>query len=212
MNVLVVVAHADDEVLGCGGIICKHVVNGDDVYVVVATSPNEEYSWNYNVDWLKAQTEVDKLLKIKNRENLDYPCVSLNTIPFGKLNKRISIITDLVQPDIVYTHFKDDINQDHRIVYEACLVATRPPKRIKLVSFETLSETEWGDKAFKPNYYVDITDHFHNKIEAFSYYTSEIKLLPHPRNGAGMTTLATLRGLESGYAMAEAFRIVRWYD
>lgn len=210
MNVLTVIAHPDDEILGMGGTICKHIEAGDKVSIIVITEPNEDYTMEYKESKRVAEKKVDKLLGTI-RYHLDYPTVSLNTIPFGEFNKRINHFIERINPEIIYTHFKGDINQDHRIIYEACLVSTRPHKRIKLVCFETISETEWGDQPFKPNYYVDIADYMHKKIEAFSYYETEVKSLPHPRNGAGIITLANLRGLESGYGLAEAFRIVRWY-
>ena len=211
MNILVVVSHPDDEVLGMGGTICKHIAKGDMVNIIVVTEPNEEYSTEYKANKIQAQSKVDDFLGIEHRYCMDFLTVSLNKVAYGKLNKKIQDYVDLTEPDIVYTHFKGDINRDHKIVYEACLVATRPPKQIKLVCFETLSETEWSDIPFKPNYYIDISDFIHNKIEAFGFYKSEIRSLPHPRNGVGITTLAQQRGFESGCMFAEAFRIVRWY-
>jgi len=212
MKVLVVVAHPDDEVLGVGGTICKHIAEGDQVEVVIVTEPDNEYTTEYKADKIRAQAKVDKFLGIKHRHNLNLPTVSLNTIPFGKLNNKIGDYVKIVNPEIVYTHFKGDLNLDHRLVYEACLVATRPPKHIKLVCFETISETEWGDQTFKPNYYIDVSEFLWKKVEAFGFYKSEIKALPHPRNSNGINTLAFKRGHESGLNVAEAFRIVRWYD
>ncbi|MFW9872385.1 MAG: PIG-L deacetylase family protein [Candidatus Thorarchaeota archaeon] len=212
MKVLIVVAHADDEVLGMGGTICKHIENGDEIIVLVATEPNENYPIEYHVNLKKAQQEVDEFLGIKERYHLDYPCVSFNIYPYGQLNERFSKYIEAIKPEILYTHFKGDINQDHRIVYEACLVATRPPKQIKLVCFETISETEWGDLPFKPNYYVDISDYLVKKINAFDFYKTELKALPHPRNAQGIENLAFKRGLECGFVSAEAFQIVRWYE
>lgn len=211
MKVLISIAHPDDEILSMGGTICKHIANGDEVYVLVFTEPNEDYSTEYKANKIRAQVSVDDLLGIEHRYCFNYPTVKLNTIPFGEINKKMSNYVDVINPDIIYTHFKHDINQDHRIVYEACLVATRPPKQIKLVMFETLSETEWGDEPFKPNYYIDMTDFLWKKIQAFSFYESEIKPNPHPRNADGIEILARQRGYESGYKHAEAFRIVRWY-
>jgi len=211
MNVLVVIAHPDDEVLGVGGTICKHIADGDMVNIVVVTEPNDSYSNTYKANKIRAQSKVDEFLDIEHRYCMDFLTVSLNKYSYGKLNGKIQDCVDITEPDIVYTHFKGDINRDHQIVYEACLVATRPPKQIKLVCFETLSETEWSDIGFKPNYYVDITEYLWRKIEAFNFYESEVKELPHPRNSFGINNLAEKRGLESGYPQAEAFKIVRWY-
>ena len=211
MIVLIVIAHPDDEVLGMGGTICKHIDNGDMVNIVVVTEPNMNYSMEYKADKIRAQSKVDEFLDIEHRYCMDFLTVSLNKYSYGKLNQKIQDYVDIVEPNIIYTHFKGDINRDHRIVYEACLVATRPPKQIKLVCFETLSETEWGDEAFKPNYYVNIFGYLGKKTKAFGMYKSEIKPLLHPRNATGISNLSLKRGLESGCQSAEAFRIVRWY-
>ncbi len=210
MRILVVAAHPDDEVLGIGGTILKHVKDGDDVFVCIVTKAHEpQWSKEYMREKIEEQKKVDKLLTIRKRYNLDLPTVKLNTLSHGDLAFKITSVVNAVNPDILYTHFEGDLNYDHALTYRACMVATRPPKRIKLYCFETLSETEWNNKAFIPNIWVDIKDFIDKKIEAFEIYKSEVKPFPHPRNGAGIKALARKRGSEACIEYAEALVLIR---
>lgn len=210
MNILVVAAHPDDEILGVGGTIVKHITNGNSVFVCIATKAYEPiWSKDYIEKKIAQQKKVDKYLGIKKRYNLDYPTVTLNTIPHGEFNKKITDIVDKVHPNIVYTHFESDVNYDHTILFRACLVATKPPKRISLYCFETLSETEWSNKPFIPNIWIDITNYIEKKIKAFSIYSSEVKTYPHPRSLKAIKILSEKRGIEACVKHAEAFILIR---
>ena len=210
MKILVVAAHPDDEILGVGGTILKHIQNGDHVYACIVTKAYEPgWTQRYMADKIKEQKKVDRLMGIKKRFNLDLPTVKLNTIPTGEMNKRVTRLVEEVNPDVVYTHFEGDLNDDHSIIFRACLVATRPPKKIKLLCFETLSETEWNNKVFAPNVWVDIGGFIDKKIEAFKIYKSEVKRYPHPRSKEGILIAARKRGLGICVEYAEAFTLIR---
>lgn len=210
MKILVVVAHPDDEVLGPGGTILKHADKGDDIFVCVATRAFEPY-------WTKAymerkiieQRNVDRILGVKKRFNLDFPTTKLNAIPQGEFNRKVSGVVDATKPDIIYTHFGGDLNYDHKAVLRACLVSARPPKHIKVACFETLSETEWGNEHFQPNLWVGIEKHVQRKIKAFLTYESEVKKFPHPRSAEGIRVLAAKRGSEACLKYAEAFSVIK---
>jgi LmbE family N-acetylglucosaminyl deacetylase len=135
----------------------------------------------------------------------------LNVIPCGELNSKISAVVDKIKPDIIYTHYEHDLNYDHTLIFRACMVASRPPKKIKLVSFETLSETEWNNSVFQPNLWIDIGDLLSKKIEAFKIYKSEVKQYPHPRSAEGIKILAQKRGNEIITEYAEAFIVLKDY-
>jgi LmbE family N-acetylglucosaminyl deacetylase len=210
MNVLIVAAHPDDEVLGIGGTILKHVENGDNVYVCIVTKAYEpQWTKEYIENKIREQAEIDKILKIKKRYNLDFPTVKLNAVPHGEINKKIDEIVNKVAPDIIYTHSEGDVNFDHTLIYRACAVAARPPKKIKLICYETLSETEWNNRSFLPNSWVNIGKYIDQKIKAFETYRSEIKEPPHPRNAEGIKILARKRGSEICAEYAEAFMLIR---
>jgi len=213
MNVLVMAAHPDDEVLGVGATIRKHVEAGDEVDVCIVTKAYEpDWSKIYISGKVAEQKKVDRAMGIYKRYNLGFPTVKLNTIPTGALNKKVMEIMDSSTPRIVYTHFEHDVNYDHTLVYRAVMVATRPPKRIEVRCFETLSETEWNDKPFLPNFWVENSlEQIEKKVEAFQVYASEVKDYPHPRSPDGIKILAMKRGSEVCVPYAEAFKIVRGY-
>ena len=89
------------------------------------------------------------------------------------------------------------------------MVATRPPKQVRLLCFETPSETEWNNKPFNPNLWININEFINQKIEAFKIYELELKKYPHPRSLEGVRILAKKRGLEICKEYAEAFIVVR---
>lgn len=210
MKILAVCAHPDDEILGVGGTLLRHSSQGDEIFICIATKAYEpEWSNNYIEKKIIEQEKVDKLLNSKKRYNLDFPAVKLNEIAYGEFNKRITGVVDEVNPDIIYTHFEQDLNFDHKYVFYACQVAARPPKFIDVYSFETPSETEWGSKAFKPNYYINIEGFLEKKIDLFKLYKSEVKNYPHPRSYKAIENLAKYRGSEVGLKYAEAFILRR---
>jgi len=220
MKILIIAPHPDDEVLGCGGTIKKHSNQGDDVYLCIVTKA-------YTPDWTQEfidnrKKNIDcsnKILGIKETFFLDLPTVKLDTIPQKELNDSISKCVENIKPEILYIPFGGDLNKDHRLVFESSIVATRPkPKNSikKVLSYEVLSETEWGSlraqemkDIFIPNIYIDISNTLEFKLEAMSCYKSELKDYPHPRSLEAINVLAKKRGSESGLTVAEAFVLIR---
>lgn len=214
MKVLVITPHPDDEVLGCGGTISKHSNQGDEVYNCIITKAyTPDWSEEFIENREKEIEKANKILGIKNTYFLDYPTVKLDTIPQKELNEAIYKVVDEVKPDVTYIPHKGDLNKDHRLIFESSLVATRPVnhKVKKILSCETLSETEWGQsiEPFIPNVYVDVSETFEKKIEAMKAYESELKQYPHPRSLEIIEALAKKRGSEIGVNFAEAFVLIR---
>lgn len=214
MKIMVLASHPDDEVLGAGGTIAKHTAEGDDVYLCIMT---KAYTPEWSEKFIKSRSkEIEKskkILGIKKVYFLDYPTVKLDTIPQKELNDSISSVVNEVQPEIAYIPHKGDLNKDHRIVFEASLVALRPlhSKIKRILSYETLSETEWGEniEPFTPNFFIDITKTMNKKIEAIKAYMSELKPYPHPRSLEIIEALAKKRGSEVGVNLAESFMLIR---
>ena len=213
MKVLVFAPHNDDEILGVGGTMAKHIADGDEVYVCEATASN-------NLDRRKLlRSEARKaheLLGVSNTYFLDFPPVELPHQTVREFNGAIAGVVKTVEPDIVYLPFYGDMHKDHTVVADAVMVAVRPlaaPFISAVYAYETLSETGWNyptaDKTFIPNVYVDITDHMDTKIEAMKKYASQIKEAPHPRSEEGLRALATYRGGTVGAKYAEAFMCIR---
>lgn len=222
-KVLVVAAHPDDEVLGAGGVMAKHVQKGDEVFsLIIGDGITSRYEENeLNKDSVRTQVEAikghclaaGKVLGVKNTTVLGNYCCRFDRRPILDMTKAIEKEITRVKPDIVYTHNCSDVNNDHGIVFKAVLTATRPSPDFcvkKLLTFEVLSSTEWGFHAeFRPNVYEDISSTIHKKIEAMKVYESEVREFPHARSLEAIKILAQKRGAEVGLNYAECFKLIR---
>lgn len=202
MGALVIAAHPDDEVLGCGGIIAK---SKDINVLILSHNPrlNEK-------DIKKAHV----LLGIKQALTHTYPDNEFDTVPLLNIVKTIEKVIFNIQPEIVYTHFGGDLNIDHRRVFEATMAAVRPMKENyvkKVYCYEVPSATEWAFGKlgeFVPNTFVDISEVLEKKLVAMEAYKTEIRDFPHPRSKEALIALAKWRGVTVGFKAAEAFELV----
>ena len=176
-SILCVVAHPDDEALGLGGTIIRHIEKGDKVNIVIF-SVGEESKSNKDINAsrrLKSAKEWSASVGSNIFRILDYPDQKLDTIPKLEIIQALEKILKMLKPDILYTHHDGDINHDHQIVSHTVLTALRPMNSLGLKTqirtFETVSSTEqspYTDRyIFKPNYYVDIDEVWDEKAEAF---------------------------------------------
>lgn len=209
MNILVIVAHPDDEVLGMGGTIKKLSKKHTVSLCVVSEGASAQYKEKKMIqvrhnDCIKC----GKLLGITNFEFLDYPDMQLDSISHLKMNVDLEKILKKYNPDIVYTTPYHDLNKDHQRVFESTLVATRPTfiKIKKLLSFELPGNVRIP---FSPNLYENINSEIKVKTKAFKQYKSEIEKFPHPRSIEAIESLSLVRGTESGFKHAEAFKLIK---
>ena len=223
-SVLVVAAHPDDEVLGCGGTIARHADAGDQVQVLIvaegATSRQEHRDRVQAGEELSALAQAAQtagsILGAAGVELLDLPDNRLDSLDRLDLIKHIEQRIDRYQPRVVYLHHAGDVNVDHRRLHEAVVTACRPtpghPVR-RLLSFEVGSSSEWqppgSGPAFQPNWFVDISDQWRRKREALSAYASEMRPWPHARSLEALEHLARWRGAQVGVEAAEAFCLLR---
>lgn len=213
MRVLVISPHPDDETIGAGGTIARHVAEGDEVSLCIVT---QGYSppWPEGiVETARRQVEAaGKVLGIKETIFLGFPTVKLNTVPNTELTSAVQKTVDETKPEVVYTSWASDVNQDHRIVFDATLVATRPlPGSTvrRLLCYETGYASRYGQLPFAPNVFVDIEAFLDKKLEAMKCYETELREPPHPRSLAGLELIARERGLSVGLKAAECFELVR---
>ncbi|MBQ8549947.1 MAG: PIG-L family deacetylase [Clostridia bacterium] len=217
MKVLVFAPHADDEVLGVGGTIAKHVAAGDDVYVCIATRPTPPVFDDALFERIRRETkQAHKFLKIKKTFFLEYPAVNLESIPRTTLNRDILSVIEEVRPEVVYMPHFGDMQKDHTLLAEAIMVAIRPKHEHKIkrvLAYETLSETEWNaphaSTAFIPNVYNDISDTLDIKLRAMSFFESQLADFPCPRSTEAIASLAKLRGSTIFANAAESFMLIR---
>lgn len=223
-KVLVVAAHPDDETLGAGGVIAKHITLGDSVSVLIlgeGVASRKEHGEDYSKEREALRADANRALAklgVTDVSFLDFSDNSFDVVPLLKIIKAVERAIAEKRPDIVYTHHWGDLNVDHRITFDAVLTACRPLGNTvkKILCFEVPSSTEWNaqtvENAFMPNAFVDITEVLEKKISALKEYKSEMRPYPHPRSLEGIEILAKMRGLAIGRKAAEAFEIVREID
>lgn len=217
MNILVIAPHADDEILGVGATMAKHITNGDRVYVCIVTRGAEPLFDEDYMRKLRSETiSAHKLLGVTETFFLEFPAVMLEQVNRYEINNSIFEVVKQVKPDIVYIPHFGDMQKDHEIVAEAAMVAIRPKyeHRIKEVyAYETLSETEWNiphsANAFMPNVYSDISDYLEVKLEVMKCFESQLSDFPNPRSLEAIQALAKYRGSTINTKAAEAFMLVR---
>ncbi len=218
-KILVIVAHTDDEAIGMGGTIAKHVAAGDEVYCIAMTNGVGARE-NAEVADIKSRAEAAKVaaraMGYKWLAQYDFPDNQLDSVPMIKVIQAIEEATASFHPNIIYTHAAVDLNVDHQIVSRAVLTAFRPgvnniTPEIRL--FEVASATDYGYRdvtgQFTPNLYVDITATWPQKEQGLNVYHEEMRSPPHSRSIGTIKALAQLRGSQSGLSMAEAFTIIR---
>lgn len=213
MKELVIAPHPDDEILGCGGVMAKHIANGNDVYLCVATSSRVEKSRQLNAYYTH---KVAAYMGIKEVIFFDYPTVELSNVNNRDFTGSFNDLIKRIEPEVVYIPFYGDMHTDHRKVADAAMVALRPysaPFVRAIYAYETLSETGWNypseDKAFIPNVFENITAYIDTKIHAMKMYETKIVNPPHPRSAEGIRALAQYRGGIIGVDYAEAFMCIR---
>ena len=216
--VLIVAAHTDDEVIGCGGAIARHVAEGDVVNAVFMTdgvSSRAEADQDDLANRNAAAENARGILGIRENVYLGLPDNRLDSLPLIEVIQRLEPIIRKLQPNIIYTHHHGDLNVDHRITHQAVLTACRPMpgSHVQAIyAFEVMSSTEWATpiaEPFVPNHYVDISDQLKTKMDALRAYEMEMRETPHSRNIEHMAHLAHHRGHSVGVAAAEAFVTVR---
>ncbi len=222
-SVLVVAAHPDDEVLGCGGTIARLVREGWNVHIAIlgeGITSRYDSPENADKDLLKqlharSQTAGD-ILGVKGISLYNLPDNRFDTVPLLDIVKIVEKAVDSIKPRIIYTHCGGDLNIDHTLVHRAVLTATRPISTCPvkdIYAFEVPSSTEWAfsqlEPEFCPNVFVDITDTLDQKIRAMQCYESESRLFPHPRSPEALRAIAQSRGAMIGKEYAEAFSLIR---
>lgn len=217
MKVLVIAPHPDDEVLGCGGTIAKHVKQGDEVFVAIVTKGCEPLFSVDSVDKVRDECrKAGALLGVKEIIFMDFPAAMLETVPRYEFNDAFIRLIQNVKPEIVYLPHRGDMQLDHKLTVDAAMVALRPKYQHvvkKIYIYETLSETGWDipnmTNEFIPISFNDISDFLELKIEAMKVYTTQLVEYPNARSIESIRALATYRGTMVGLNAAEAFAVIR---
>jgi LmbE family N-acetylglucosaminyl deacetylase len=223
-TVLVVAAHPDDEVLGCGGTIARHAKEGDSVFVgILGEGITSRYAANRRRASVKSLRQLKEAAQLSSHRlgvrkvfMSSFPDNRFDTVPLLEIIKVVESWMEAVSPSLVYTHHAEDLNIDHRCVHQAVLTATRPtvsraPRSV--YSFEVPSATDWAFSGqgsfFQPNVFFDIAETLIIKEEALLCYKTEMRPFPHPRSLEAIRAAAIRWGSVAGVRAAEAFKLIR---
>lgn len=219
-KILIIVGHADDEVLGCGGTIARHVAEGDIVKVLIIADGESSRSLtpaeNLVENRREAAVKACAVLGVSDVEQLGLPDNQLDTVSLLSIVKEIENVIAAFGPITVYTHHARDVNIDHQIVHESTIVATRPQPHCtveNLFFFEVLSSTNYrpahSKGLFAPNFFVDVTGYTAQKFMALDVYNREMRPFPHARSCKSVEAQLISRGTMVGVEAAEAFEVGR---
>jgi N-acetylglucosamine malate deacetylase 1 len=224
VSILVIAAHPDDEVLGCGASIAKWSEAGQEVHVVIMAegitsrdSAQNSESINKGLSSLEESAhKAADVLGVTSVKLLGFPDNRMDSLDRLDVVKAVEVEIKRLRPDTVVTHHCGDVNIDHRIIHEAVVTACRPQPGEsvrRLLIFEVPSSTEWqppgSNTAFEPNWFEDVSETIDRKIEALKFYQSEMREWPHPRSLENVNHLARWRGASIGCHAAEAFILMR---
>lgn len=219
-NILVIAPHADDEVLGCGGIMAKYAEQGDKVFVIIATNAHlgdsDMFSEEGIIQVRNEAKEAHKLLGVEKTYFLDFPAPRLDSYPKYKISVELNNIMNEVKPDILFLPHQGDLHTDHKQIFLSALVPARPIERKlkEIYTYETQSETEWAapysaEVFFPTSFEVLSENHLRKKMEAMKCFKSQLKESPNPRSIDKLEALAKYRGGVVNEKYAEAFYLIR---
>jgi LmbE family N-acetylglucosaminyl deacetylase len=220
--ILVVAAHPDDEILGCGATAARHVQEGRDVYFAIlgegitARHESREAADAGQLSRLHEHAHAAaRKIGVKDLFLHKLPDNRLDTVPLLDVVKLVEDLVLRLKPEVIYTHHPGDLNVDHGVVHRAVLTATRPMRGQpvkEIYAFEVPSSTEWAFglcPVFRPNVFVDVGAALETKIAAMACYETESRKFPHPRSPEALRAIATRWGSVVGCVAAEAFELVR---
>jgi len=220
-NVLIIAAHPDDEILGCGGTAAKYVKAGYQVSSLILgegiTARDKKRDRLKNEDKIaKLKRDVyhaNKKIGVLKTFVYDFPDNRFDSVPLLDIIKVIEKVKREILPSVIFTHFEHDLNVDHRIVYQATITATRPfrGETVKeIYSYEVPSSTEWAyPLKFSPDVFFDVSQTMSFKTRALKEYQNEMRGYPFPRSIKGIEAIAAVWGMKIGVRYAEAFQAVR---
>ena len=217
MKTIVIAPHPDDEVLGVGGTLLRRKSEGAKVAWLVVTGISVESGWSEEKVKARANEikRVTEFFDFDEVFTLNFPTTQLDRIPMSDLVAGISAAFKSFAPEEVFVPHPSDVHTDHRMVFNAAASCTkwfRYPSVKRVLSYETLSETDFGlgsDQGFRPNVFVDIEPFLDDKLRAMDIYESELGVFPFPRSHEAIRALAAMRGAASGFKAAEAFELLR---
>jgi LmbE family N-acetylglucosaminyl deacetylase len=211
-RVLVIAAHPDDELLGCGGSLARHALAGDDVRALILCEGESLRYGAGQAGQASATQRAAQVLGLQESRCLGFPDQRLETFPLTEIIRPIEEMVRAFQPRLVYLQYGYDVNYDHQLLFKAALVATRPTEEgiRDVLAYDTASSTEWAyPRVFVPDTWIDISATLDLKLQAMACYESELRDYPHPRSLEALAHRARAWGNQCCMDAAEAFMTVR---
>lgn len=226
MTVLCVATHPDDEIIGVGGTLAKHVAEGEEVYVSILSeaeparyderTPEVEAKMKKRRECTRAACDR---LGVESVTFHGFPDNAFDDVPLLDLVQTVEDQIAAYDPDVIYTHHYGDLNISHQLTCRAVITAARPlpdSNVERILAYETLSTSEWSlphaSNQFRPTVFVDIDDHLETKLDALSQHDMELEEHPHPRSIENIRRNARLWGAKAGIPAAEPFELLREVD
>ena len=217
-TVAVIMAHPDDEVLGCGGSLARLSRSGASVHIfILATGLTS-----------RGPADQGALLALKDQARAaaarlgataidfaDFPDNAMDTVKLLNIVKQVESFLVKIRPDLVFTHHSGDVNIDHDLTQRAVMTATRAlpdSKPFSVLACEVLSSTEFGPakQRLQPHLYMRLTEEdVKAALDGLVCYEGEIRDWPHPRSVRAFEHKLRLRGAECGAEAAEVFEVLK---
>ncbi len=211
-RVLVLAAHPDDELLGCGGTLALHAQQGDEIHSIIVCEGESLRYGEGQAGQKGAMHRAAEILGVSRVECLGFPDQRLDTFTLTDIISPLEKVARELKPHLVYCQYGGDINRDHELLFKALLVATRPTEEYiqQVLAFDTASSTEWAyPRSFIPDTWVDISTTLQTKLNAMACYKSELRDYPHPRSLEALTNKAKAWGNQVCLEAAEVFMTIR---
>jgi LmbE family N-acetylglucosaminyl deacetylase len=220
-SILIVAAHPDDEILGCGGTVARLVHSGWEGHVLVlgegvtSRDPQRDQARRADeIDRLRQQMiSANRIIGVSDVTAKDLPDNRFDTVPFLDIVKIIEEERERVRPSMIFTHYEKDLNIDHRITHRATLTAARPhtdQTLREIHSYYIPSSSEWNPPhVFTPDVFFDISETVEQKITALKEYRQEMRPHPHPRSLDHVRLLARYYGVIAGLEYSEPMKSIR---
>ncbi|MCF6336693.1 MAG: PIG-L family deacetylase [Gammaproteobacteria bacterium] len=216
--ILVIAPHPDDEILGCGGTLLRHIAEGNTVHWLIVTCMHEQHGYDHDTIQYRSRqiAQVYKATGFAACHELGLPTTRLDTLPMGDIITALGDVVNAVHPDTLYIPYVDDIHTDHGIVAtaaKACSKWFRYPGVRRIYGYETPSETDFSlsphGSGMPVQRYVDISTYLEKKLEILTLYENELDDFPFPRSRDAIIALAKVRGAAAGCQAAEAFQVIK---
>jgi len=223
VNILVVVAHPDDELIGCGATLKKLSDQGHQVFSCILSSNADARHNRPSLERLReASSASSRIVGIRESIHYEFKNIQLNVVPHLELVQSVEEAIVRFRPEWIFAHHPGDLNLDHRISYEATMAAALLPQRLsrdlpatmirRVYLCEIPSSTDWAfapDGGFRANAFFDVSETFEAKMRALHQFEGALKPHPHSRSAQNIEALARVRGAQVNVPLAEAFCLVR---